>query len=97
MKRIIFFIILLFLAILAISFTLLNSQTVQLNFYFLRTDIDLMWVVLLSVCIGAAMGVIATLGMVFRLRHELTKRKKEVKLIEKEVANLRALPLKDKH
>lgn len=97
MKRIIFLIILLVLAVFAISFTLLNTQTVKLNYYIVQVDTDLMWVILTSICLGAALGIAATLSMVFRLRHELSKRKKEVKLIEKEVANLRALPLKDNH
>lgn len=97
MKRIIFLIVLLLLAIFAISFTLLNTQSVKLNYYFAQLDTDLMWVILFSVSIGAVLGVLATMSMVFRLKHELLKKKKEVKLIEKEVANLRALPLKDKH
>lgn len=97
MKRIIFLIILLILAIFAISFTLLNTQSVSLNYYFIRLDTDLMWVILFSVCLGAALGIASTISMVFRLKHELSKKKKEVKLVEKEVANLRALPLKDKH
>lgn len=97
MKRIIFFIFLFVIFVFAISFSLLNSQTVQINFYFAKHEIDLMFVILASICIGAIMGVIAISGMVLRLKHELSKKNKEVKIVEKEVANLRSLPLKDKH
>jgi putative membrane protein len=97
MKRILFLIVLLILVVFTISFTLLNTQTVSIKYYFVQWDTDLMKVILFSVCLGAALGLMATIGIVFRLKHELSKRKKEVKLIEKEVANLRALPLKDKH
>jgi putative membrane protein len=97
MKRILFFIVLLILVVFTISFTLLNTQMVTIKYYFVQWDTDLMKVILFSVCLGAALGFMATISMVFRLKHELSKKKKEVKHIEKEVANLRALPLKDKH
>ena len=97
MKRILFFIVLLILVVFTISFTLLNTQMVSIKYYFVQWDTDLMKVILFSVCLGAVLGFMATISMVFRLKHELSKKKKEVKLIEKEVANLRALPLKDKH
>jgi len=97
MKRILFFIVLLILVVFTISFTLLNTQTVSIKYYFVQWNTDLMKVILFSVCLGAALGFMATIGMVIRLKHELKRKKKEVKLIEKEVANLRALPLKDKH
>ena len=97
MKRVIFYIFLFIIFIFAISFSLLNSQNVQINFYFTKKDIDLMFVIFASICIGAIMGVIAISGVVFRLRHQLSKKNREVKLVEKEVTNLRSLPLKDKH
>jgi putative membrane protein len=97
MKRILFFIVLLILVVFTISFTLLNTQTVSIKYYFVQWNTDLMKVILFSVCLGAVLGFMTTISMVFRLKHELSKKKKEVKLIEKEVANLRALPLKDKH
>jgi uncharacterized integral membrane protein len=97
MKRILFFIVLLILVVFTISFTLLNSQKVSIKYYFVQWDTDLMKVILFSVCLGAVLGFLATISWVARLGNELKKKKKEVKLIEKEVANLRALPLKDKH
>jgi putative membrane protein len=97
MKRIIFYIILFIIFVLAISFSLLNSQTVNIDLYFSKQSVDLMLVILASICVGVVMGVAAVSGMMLRTRHELSKTKKEVKLVEKEVANLRSLPLKDKH
>jgi hypothetical protein len=47
--------------------------------------------------VGVALGLLAMAGIVIRLKHELSKKNKEVRVVEKEVANLRALPLKDKH
>ena len=97
MKRIILLFVLLLIAIVAISFTLSNSQPVLLNYYFGKRETDLLVVIVFSLSIGAALGVLATLGMVLRLKHELVKLRKTVKITEKEVDNLRSLPLKDPH
>jgi uncharacterized membrane protein YciS (DUF1049 family) len=50
-----------------------------------------------SMCVGVVLGVFSMASIVLRLKHELSRKNKEVKVIEKEVTNLRALPLKDKH
>jgi hypothetical protein len=55
------------------------------------------WVIFGSMCVGVVLGIFSMMSMVIRLKHELSRKNKEVKVIEKEVANLRALPLKDKH
>ena len=97
MKRIIILIILLVVFLFGASFALSNAQEVQLSYYFFQIDVKLPWVIFGSMVTGVALGIIAMVGIVFRLKHELSKKNKEVKVIEKEVANLRALPLKDKH
>jgi len=40
---------------------------------------------------------LAALGMVLRARHEAARLRQKVALAEKEVANLRAIPIKDRH
>ena len=97
MKRIILLFVLLVVAISTISFTLSNSQPVLLNYYFGQKEVDLLVVIVFSVTAGALLGVLATLGLTLRLKHELVKLKRTVKVTEKEVENLRSLPLKDQH
>jgi len=97
MKRIVFLVIFLIVFLFGASFALSNAQEVQLSYYFFQIDVKLPWVIFGSMCVGVALGVIAMVSIVVRLKHELSKKNKEVKVIEKEVANLRALPLKDKH
>ena len=97
MKRIIFLIIFLVVFLLGASFALSNAQEVRLSYYFFEKNVQLPWVIFGSMCIGVVLGIVAMMGIVIRLKHELSKKNKEVKVIEKEVANLRALPLKDKH
>ncbi|MDH5325782.1 MAG: LapA family protein [Gammaproteobacteria bacterium] len=97
MKRIILLFVLLVIAISTISFTLTNSQPVMLKYYFGEKETDLLVVIVFSVAIGAVLGVLATMGLVLRLKHDLVKLKKTVRVTEKEVENLRSLPLKDPH
>ena len=97
MKRIIFLLIFLVVFLFGASFALLNAQEVKLSYYFFQIDAPLPWVIFGSLCVGIVLGVFAMMGVIIRLKHELSKKNKEVKVIEKEVANLRALPLKDKH
>jgi len=97
MKRIFYLIVILFIAIVTISFTLLNSQPVTVSYYFGRHEVDLLVVIVICFTLGAVFGVISVLGKVFSLKHEITKKEKEIRITEKEVENLRSLPLKDEH
>ncbi|KPJ93639.1 MAG: hypothetical protein AMJ53_06895 [Gammaproteobacteria bacterium SG8_11] len=97
MKRIISIVVLLIVFLFGASFALQNPQKVELSYYFFKFQPELPWIILVSILIGIVLGVIAMLSIVIRLKRDLLKKNKEVKVIEKEVANLRALPLKDKH
>jgi putative membrane protein len=97
MKRIVIFALLLIVALLGLSFALLNADTVQLKFYFGEVEAPLSLVVVLAMIVGAALGVLASLGMVLAQKRELARLRRSVKIAETEVTNLRALPLKDTH
>ncbi|NOZ53497.1 MAG: LapA family protein [Gammaproteobacteria bacterium] len=95
MKRILYLIIIFFIAMFTISFTLLNSQSVTISYYFGNSEVDLLVVLIVCFTLGALLGVFSVLGKVFSLKHEIIKKEKEIKIAEKEVENLRALPFKD--
>jgi putative membrane protein len=97
MKRIVIFGLLLVVALLGLTFALMNADTVRLNFYITELEAPLSLVVVLAVILGAALGVLASLGMVVAQKRELGRLRRSVKLAEAEVSNLRALPLKDNH
>ena len=50
---------------------------------------------LTSFAIGVVAGYIASLRMVVRMQRQLVQARKEIRHIEQEVINLRALPIKD--
>ncbi len=97
MKRIITFIVLLLVSLLGLTFALMNAEPVQLDYYFGTVHAPLSLVVVIAVIIGAALGVLASMGIVLGQKRELAKLRKSAKIAEEEVSNLRALPLKDTH
>ncbi len=97
MKRVIAFVVLLAVAILGIVFAVLNARPVEFNYYFGTLEAPLSLLLVLAVAAGAGLGLLAALGMVVRARHEAARLRQKVALAEKEVANLRAIPIKDRH
>jgi putative membrane protein len=87
-----------FLLVVAVgvAFAVLNAAPVTLNFYYFETvEVPLSLTLVVSLALGAVLGVIAGLGAIVRLKRENGKLRKEVKLAEKEVMNLRNIPIKD--
>jgi len=95
MKRILKLILIFLAAILAVSFTLLNSQPVKLNFYVGSFETNLVIVILASLALGTLLGIIAVLGKLISYKQEIMRKDKKIRVSEKEVENLRSLPLKD--
>ena len=97
MKRIIIFAIVVLVALVGLSFALINAETVTLNYYFGSIQAPLSLVIVIALAAGAAMGVIASMWVVIGQKRELAKLHKAVKGAEKEITNLRSLPMKDSH
>src|SRR5687768_8511728 len=97
MKRIFYLAVILVTLLFGITFAIHNhGQNVDLKYYF-----DLHWhgpvsIALLTVlAIGVGIGYFAGLRMVIRMQRQLVNARKEIRQIEQEVMNLRALPIKD--
>lgn len=97
MKRIISFIIIILTVGIGLVFALLNSESVSFNYYLEQINIPLSLLLVIALAIGVVIGWIANMGIVIRLKRENAKIRKEAKLSEKELGNLRSLPLKDQH
>ena len=97
MKRIVNLVLILIVTLVTVTFTLLNSQPVKINYYFGSYEIDLLIVIVMALVIGALLGVTAALGKLVSLKQEMLRKDKKIKISEKELENLRSLPLKDDH
>ncbi len=97
MKRIIFLVVFLLVLAVGLSFALMNAETVMLSYYFGTISAPLSIVVVVSLAAGTLLGVLACMGMALGLKQEIARLRRSVKVTEKEVENLRSLPLKDEH
>lgn len=71
------------LFVLLLGFAVRNSEIVTLRYYLgYEWQAPLVLVILLCFAIGAAVGVVASLGFLFRQRRELNALKKELRLKE---------------
>jgi putative membrane protein len=97
MKRILALVLFLLVLAVGLAFAVLNAGPVTLKYYFGVSDVPLSLTLVVAFAIGALMGVIATLGNVLRLKRENSRLRKEAKMAEKEIMNLRNIPIRDVH
>ncbi|MET0027063.1 MAG: lipopolysaccharide assembly protein LapA domain-containing protein [Candidatus Thiodiazotropha sp.] len=77
------------------AFAVLNSNLVEVNYYFGRQDMALSLVLTLVLGLGVVLGALSSMSRILRLKRELQALKRRTDLVSKEVNNLRALPLKE--
>jgi lipopolysaccharide assembly protein A len=96
MKRIVYLVVIVATLVFGITFAIKNHQDIELAYYFgLRWYGPLSLALLSAFAIGIAVGYLAALRMVIRMQRQLVQARKEIRQIEQEVMNLRALPIKD--
>jgi lipopolysaccharide assembly protein A len=96
MKRVFYLVVIVVTLLFGITFAFQNRQDIELAYYFglhWRGSVSL--ALLATLAIGIAVGYLAGLRMVIRMQRQLVQARKEVRQIEQEVMNLRALPIKD--
>lgn len=83
MARLLGFLFLAVLVIAGISFAVLNSGNVPMNYYFgvLNTPVSVLVVV--SVIAGALIGLLVSMGVILRLRHRVRKLQKQINMLRK--------------
>lgn len=97
MSKILYAAAILVLLLLGIIFAILNAETITLNYYFASRQIPLSLAIMLAMLLGALLGVFASIVVIMKSRRELSRLRKAVNIAEKEIANLRAIPIKDTH
>lgn len=97
MIRLLKWVIYIAIIILGVSFAALNSGDVAVNFYFTQVRVPVAVLVAVTLGVGLFCGLFISLIRYWRLKLELIKIKNQLKISEKEVKNLRDIPLKDTH
>lgn len=95
MSRVLGAVLVLIVLVLTISFSVINAHEVQINYYFGASQVPLALLLVLAVVLGAVLGVAAVAALAFRMRIEIAKLRRAAKITEKEISNLRSMPLKE--
>ena len=96
MKRVFYGIIVVIAVFFGVTFAFHNKHTVDVSYYFgLSWNGPLALALLAAVAVGVAIGFLASLRTLLRLQRQLVTANKEIREVEQEVQNLRALPIKD--
>jgi len=95
MGRLIGFLFVVALVVTGLSFAVLNSQAVSLNYYFGYRDIPLSMIVVLALAAGAVIGVLVSAGMIFRLKAQNGQLRRRLRYAEKAADQLQVLPVNE--
>ena len=96
-KRIVYIGIFVFVLLVGLVLFSKNNQLLTFDYLIGSRELSLAWLLFLSMCLGAVLGILSCLPLLLRLYREKRKLGKLVKVTEKEVNNLRVMPMKDTH
>lgn len=97
MYRFLLFILAVLVCLAGLSFHLRNEQLVHLDFYLGSLEYHFSVFILVSIIAGALLGILAMVPKYLSLKRQNMKLSKQLQLQNKEVNNLRAIPIKDSH
>ncbi len=96
MKRVIYIVAAIFALAFGVTFGYHNQQAVEVGYYFgLQWKGPLSLALLATFTLGIVVGYLASVQAVVRMQRQLVRTRKELRQVEQEVQNLRALPIKD--
>ena len=93
--RIISYFFLLAIVIFGMAFATLNSESVTVNYYFDQSTLPLSLLLVIVFALGCLIGMIAGFWLVLKSKIQNYRIRQKLSLAEKEIENLRAIPLQD--
>jgi putative membrane protein len=94
--RIISYIIILLIIIFGVSFATLNSTLVTINYYFGQSELPISLLLVLAFVCGCVVGIVVGFWLLIKAKLINYRLRQRLILAEKEIENLRAIPLQDK-
>jgi len=85
----------LLISLLIIVFALVNAQSVQFNYLLGKIQMPFSLAMLIALSIGTLIGMLWTASWLLKQRSNTHELSKKVNLLQKEIDNLRAMPVKD--
>ena len=88
MLRILRFCIILVVLLFGLAFHLRNDQMVVMDYYLGTIDLPLSLFLIIALCLGAMLGILASLPGIIKLRRDKRRLQNQIKLSEEEVNHL---------
>ena len=88
-------IFIIFILLLGLVFHVKNHQLVTLNYYVGEVQLSFSIIIVLAVCVGVLLGILASIPIIIRNKKLNGRLKKEIKHREIEINNYRITPTKD--
>ncbi len=95
MSRIAKLILIFVILLLGLAFHLKNNQLIELNYYVDVVSLPMSWLVVLVLFIGSMLGVLASLPIIIKLKRDKIMLERQINNSEKEINNLRVMPVRD--
>ena len=92
--RVISYLILLVIMLIGLTFASLNATPVVFNYYLGSKTITLSLLLVFVFGVGIFLGIIVTMFTWIKIKRDNLKLKSSLRVIEKEVKNLRSIPIK---
>lgn len=93
--KVVSYLIVLLLLILGVTFALLNATSVSIHYYLGVAQLPLSLLLLISFALGLIVALIVMGIIVLRLKAKNLGLKRRLTLAEKEIENLRIMPIKE--
>jgi len=97
MKRIIYISAIILTLVIGAVFSARNAGVVELDFMVTTIETNLSLAILIALILGAIMGVFASLLWLISSKRENQKLRKQTDTLNKELINLRSIPIRDEH
>lgn len=94
--RLISYFFLLVIILFGMTFATLNSESVTINYYIGQSTLPLSLLLVLGFALGCLIGMLVGFGLLIRSKLSNYRLRQRLNLAEKEIENLRAIPLQDK-
>ena len=97
LKKIVLLALAIIVFIVGLAFYLRNDQQIAVNYFLGSLELSFSIWLLLVLVIGVLLGWLTSLPVIFKLKRQNSRLSRQVKVTEKEINNLRVLPVKDSH
>ena len=95
--RILLLVFYILLIIIGVSFAALYASSVEVNLYFNTVSMPISVLMTIMLGLGILIGFLLFLTRYWRVKIDCRKMKNQLRLTEKEIKNLRSIPLQDQH